>query len=186
MSAAFLTRIGRAAPMAVLLALSVAQSGCSTVRFDEPVTLDRPISDRSWDPARAMAAVNEREQRHRTYISEGVPVEYLNRTNPWPATSAEIQAGGRLYVTHCASCHDRSGTGYGEAGRDLILPPAIINRMIDDPHAVDQYMLWAISEGGLRSGSQMPAFKSRLTDREIWQVVNYMRSGFPPFEGERG
>lgn len=186
MNATFLGFLGRAAPLAMLLALSLVQSGCETIRFDEPVFFDRQVSDQSWDPARAMAAVNEREERHRTYISEGVPVEYLNRTNPWPATPAEVQAGGRLYVTHCASCHDRSGTGYGEAGRDLILPPAVINQMIDDPHAVDQYMLWAISEGGLRSGSQMPAFKSRLSGREIWQVVNYMRTGFPPVEGERG
>ena len=62
----------------------------------------------------------------------------------------------------------------------------MIAQMIDDPHAVDQYMLWAISEGGLRSGSQMPAFKARLEVRDIWKIVNYMRTGFPPVEGERG
>ncbi len=178
--------IGRTAPLAVLLALSLAQSGCATVSFNEPVFPGRPEAARSWDPARAMTPVSEREERHRTFISEGVPVEYVSSTNPLPATSAEIQAGGRLYVTHCASCHDLTGTGHGDAGRDLSLPPAVIAAMIDDPHAVDQYMLWAISEGGLRSGSQMPAFKSRLTSREIWQIVTYMRSGFPPVAGERG
>ena len=100
MSASNRTQFGRAAPMAILLALSLVQSGCSTVRFDEPVFAERPQSDRPWDPARAMAAVNEREERHRTYISDGVPVEYLNRTNPWPAVEAEVQAGGRLFVDH--------------------------------------------------------------------------------------
>lgn len=178
--------IGRTALLAILLAPSLAQIGCATVSFNEQFFSQGLESDRSWDPARAMAAAGEREERHRTYISDGVPVEYLSRTNPWPATPAEVQAGGRLYVRHCASCHDRTGTGHGEAGRDLTLPSAVIAQMIDSPHAVDQYMLWSVSEGGLRSGSQMPSFKSRLAVREIWQIVNYMRSGFPPVEGERG
>ena len=58
--------------------------------------------------------------------------------------------------------------------------------MVDQPYSVDQYLFWSISEGGLRSGSEMPAYKSRLTSREIWQLVQYMRAGFPPVEGGAG
>lgn len=176
----------KAALAAIPFALTLAVAGCATITINEPVFSQQPEAAQSWDAGRAATAVSERAARHRTFLSEGVPVEYVSRTNPWPATQAEIQAGGRLYGAHCASCHGPAGTGYGQAGRDLTLPPAVIAAMIDQPHAVDQYMLWSISEGGLRSGSQMPAFKARFSSREIWQIVNYMRAGFPVVEGEAG
>ena len=176
----------RAATGLGLLALTLSQAGCATVSVNEPLMPSRPDAARSWDPDREAVAARERAERHRTFLSEGVPVEYVSRTNPWPPTRAEIEAGGRLYAANCAGCHDPAGTGHGAEGRALDLPPAVIAAMVDQPHSIDQYMLWSIAEGGLRSGSQMPAFKSRLTDRQIWQIVHYMRAGFPPVEGEAG
>ena len=104
----------------------------------------------------------------------------MNRANPSPPTRGGIEAGGRLYASNCAGCHDARGTGDGQFARDLTLPPAVLSAMIDRPHSIDQYLFWAISEGGLRSGSEMPSFKDRLTSQDIWQVVDYMRAGFPP------
>jgi len=187
MGATIHTFLSRAASAATPLVLTLALTGCATVTVNEPVIAPRPEAAQTWDEGRAAAVADSpRAERHRTYLSEGVPVEYVNRTNPWPPTQTEIQAGGRLYTANCASCHGPLGKGNGQAGRDLTLPPAVITAMINDPHAIDQYMLWAISEGGLRSGSQMPAFKSRLSTREIWQIVNYMRAGFPLVESEAG
>ena len=28
----------------------------------------------------------------------------------------------------------------------------------------------------------MPAFKGALTEEQIWQIVTYMRAGFPPMD----
>jgi len=44
---------------------------------------------------------------------------------------------------------------------------------------VDAYLLWAISEGGAAFGSRMPAFADRLSREQIWQIVTWMRAGFP-------
>lgn len=180
MSATALTLIGRTGWAAILTVLILALGGCASIRISEPTLAPAPEAARTWDAERAATAARERAERHRTFISEGIPVEYVSRTNPWPPTQVDIETGGRLYATRCAGCHGESGNGDGDAGRDLTLPPAVLAAMVDEPRSVDQYFLWSISEGGLRSGSEMPAFKTRLTDRQIWQIVTYMRTGFPP------
>ena len=177
----------RAIPVGLALAVIAAITACTNIVITEPRTTPPPTAARtvpletSPPPARL-----ERQSRHRTFISEGIPAEYVNRTNPLPPTQAETEAGGRLYSANCAGCHGTLGTGDGEFGRDLSLPPAVLAAMVDQPYSVDQYLFWSISEGGLRSGSQMPAFKSTLSSREIWQIVQYMRAGFPAVSGSSG
>ncbi len=173
------------AAIAALVA-AIAMAGCATITINEPSTAYRPTDTRTVPLQPAPSARQERDARHRTFISEGIPVEYVNRTNPLPPTQAETDAGGRLYTARCAGCHGTLGTGDGEFGRDLTLPPAVLAAMVDQPYSVDQYLFWSISEGGLRSGSQMPSFKATLTSREIWQAVQYMRAGFPPVAPDAG
>ena len=176
----------RSAFAALALVMTVVAGACATITINEPRITPPATAARTIPLGQAPSAIQEREARHRTFISEGIPVEYVNRTNPLPPTQAETDAGGRLYTARCAGCHGSLGTGDGEFGRDLTLPPAVLAAMVDQPYSVDQYLFWSISEGGLRSGSQMPAFKSTLTSREIWQVVQYMRAGFPPVTPDAG
>ena len=182
---------GYLAPCRAVLAASalfaaIAIAGCATITITEPRITPPATAARTVPLEPAPSARQERDARHRTFISEGIPVEYVNRTNPLPRTQAEIDAGSRLYAANCAGCHGVSGTGDGEFGRDLTLPPAVLAAMVGQPYSVDQYLFWSISEGGLRSGSQMPAYKSTLTSREIWQIVEYMRADFPPLAGGAG
>jgi mono/diheme cytochrome c family protein len=51
--------------------------------------------------------------------------------------------------------------------------------MIRRPISVDEYLLWAIAEGGKQFDSEMPAFKDKLSREDIWRIVAYMRAGFP-------
>jgi mono/diheme cytochrome c family protein len=39
--------------------------------------------------------------------------------------------------------------------------------------------MWAISDGGAPFGTKMPAFKHALDEEQIWQIITYMRAGFP-------
>jgi len=43
----------------------------------------------------------------------------------------------------------------------------------------DEYLLWTISEGGERFGTDMPAFEDKLGEEDIWKIIAYMRAGFP-------
>lgn len=117
--------------------------------------------------------------RHMTFMREGVSSEYRGEQNPLSAAKETIDGGGALYGGHCASCHGARGLGDGEASRGLNPPPALLAHMVRMPMAVDEYLLWSISGGGEAFGTAMPAFKDALTKEEIWQIVMFMRAGFP-------
>jgi mono/diheme cytochrome c family protein len=56
--------------------------------------------------------------------------------------------------------------------------------MIRRPISVDEYLLWSIADGGSQFQSQMPAFKDKLLRDDIWQVIAYMRAGFPQVDSQ--
>jgi mono/diheme cytochrome c family protein len=121
-----------------------------------------------------------RMTRHEAFIQDGVPAAYQGARNPMHGTPDTIRAGGALYAANCAACHDPSGTGDGDAGQALYPSPALLAHLLRMPRAVDEYLLWAIYEGGEPFGTAMPAFKDVLSRDQIWQIITYMRAGFPP------
>jgi mono/diheme cytochrome c family protein len=42
---------------------------------------------------------------------------------------------------------------------------------------LDAYNFWAVSEGGEKFGSSMPAFKEVLSGQERWQILLYLANG---------
>lgn len=132
-----------------------------------------------WSLERSPPKLVARAKRHREFLQAGVPLEYRSVSDPYPATSGAIRDGGLIYAVRCASCHGIDGRGDGDAGMDLLPSPALLARLMEQQGAVDEYMLWTISEGGPPFGTAMPAFKGDLSEREIWQVVTFMRAGFP-------
>lgn len=135
-----------------------------------------------WGAEPAQPDDLSRAKRHEEFMQAGVPVEYRSRRSPYPATSEIILDGGSLYKSHCATCHGPTGLGDGEAARDLTPTPALLAYLIDRPRSVDEYLLWSISEGGQQFDTEMPAFKDVLSEPQIWQIVVYMRAGFPTVE----
>jgi mono/diheme cytochrome c family protein len=133
----------------------------------------------SWDPQRADQSLRWRMTRHQAFMKGGVPARYRDARNPTTRTPDTIREGSVLYAQNCASCHDASGLGHGEAGLALYPSPALLAHLIRMPDAVDEYLLWAISDGGTSFGTKMPAFKDALTEEQIWQIITYMRAGFP-------
>ena len=117
--------------------------------------------------------------RHRTYMIEGVPEDYQGAASPVGRSRQAIVAGAALYARHCASCHGGKGRGGGDAGLTLKPSPALKTYISRRPWAADEYLLWSVAEGGVKFGSTMPAFRDQLSRREMWQIIAYMRAGFP-------
>jgi mono/diheme cytochrome c family protein len=156
--------------------------------------LDPPLGWDIWDPTwstreiwkgeEADETVRWRKERHQIYIDQGVPEAYRDARNPLPRTASVLEAGHELYTRHCVSCHDVSGQGRDEAGLSLYPPPALLVHLIRLPSRVDEYLIWSIVEGGEPFASDMPAFRDTLDTKQIWQIVTYMRAGFPDIGGE--
>ena len=116
-------------------------------------------------------------------MHSGVPPEYRGQRNPLVMTPDVVREGGALYATQCDDCHGAQGMGDGEAAKSLNPSPALLAYMIQAPMSVDEYLLWSISEGGQQFETDMPAFKGTLSTEEIWKIIAFMRSGFPPVAG---
>lgn len=105
------------------------------------------------------------------------PITFVEQTNPIPATSESIAAGQETYSTHCASCHGATGKGDGPVGLTLNPRPADLSQhAIAGIHPDSQLFEW-ITNGF--PGSQMPAFRTALSDTDRWNLVNFMRTLAP-------
>jgi mono/diheme cytochrome c family protein len=124
----------------------------------------------------------QRMLRFSTFVNRGIPDAYLKAENEVGYTVRAIAEGGPLYQSHCRSCHGDTGLGNGDLAYALTPSPALLAYMVQQPIAVDQYLLWCISEGGKQFGTAMPAFKKQLSQEQIWQIVAYLRAGFPDLE----
>ena len=92
--------------------------------------------------------------------------------NPIPLTDESISAGREVYMENCATCHGQQGEGDGPAAANLNPQPANLT----EPHVAvhtDGDLHWWITNG---IQPAMPAFGEDLTEDEIWNVINYVRT----------
>jgi mono/diheme cytochrome c family protein len=136
-----------------------------------------------WGPGRMPSGMMVRLLRHTTFMQYGVPKDYEGRQSTVPPGPETVAEGRKLYARNCAACHGSNGLGNGEAAKALSPSPALLAYMIRRPISVDEYLLWTISDGGKQFGTEMPAFKDKLSSDDIWRIVTYMRAGFPDADG---
>lgn len=92
--------------------------------------------------------------------------------NPEAPTDESVAAGKQVFGDHCISCHGVKGDGHGERAEKLSVAPADLTNAMTVGHETDGMLFWKISEGH----RPMPAYKNRLTQKERWELVNYIRS----------
>jgi mono/diheme cytochrome c family protein len=95
---------------------------------------------------------------------------------PLPYTSKSIARGKQFYLLHCVECHDQDGKGLGR--RDFNgTPPADLTNPDEWLYGTSAEAIFASVHDG--SKNDMPGFKDRLQDEQIWHVVNFLRSLWP-------
>ena len=182
-----ISRLSLAYAALILTALVFAGASSSFGQEPEPggpSNLWQPGPSTGWNLKALSAAQQQRLLRSSAFINKEVPEAYLKASNDVGYTTKAIAEGGPLYSANCRRCHGETGLGNGELAQDLSPSPALLAYLVQQPIAVDQYLLWTISEGGKQFGTAMPAFKTVLTQNQIWQVIAYLRAGFPAIEGE--
>src|SRR4029077_12540283 len=93
--------------------------------------------------------------------------------NPVAATTESLAAGKRSYTRLCIRCHGPEGLGDG-TGATGPVPPGDLSDDTWDYGASDGE-LFAVIRDGIPKSADMEGYAARMSDAEIWNVVNYRR-----------
>jgi mono/diheme cytochrome c family protein len=106
-----------------------------------------------------------------------------------PGAAAAAHPGKAVYDKHCATCHGATGAADGPGAAALpIKPPPLTDGRLLNP-LPDDFLYTVVRDGAAAVGlaPQMPAFGRLLTDREIRDVVTYVRTlARPAYEPRPG
>jgi mono/diheme cytochrome c family protein len=92
--------------------------------------------------------------------------------------SAEVQRGKAVFQQYCVTCHGAEGKGDGVSANGLpIKPQNLTEGRILNP-LPDRFLFAVISHGGSAVGLSplMPAFKPYLSDRQINELIMFVRT----------
>ena len=99
------------------------------------------------------------------------PANFKTMKNPVATGAASTKAGLALYSKNCASCHGKTGLGDGVKARALKTFPGDFSK--------DAYQKQTDGEHFYKSKfgrDEMPKYEGKLSDDDIWNIVNYMRT----------
>jgi cytochrome c6 len=86
-----------------------------------------------------------------------------------PAFSVAADSGSDLFATKCAACHGKDGAGATPLGKTLKIRDLA---SADVQKQSDKELSGIVSAGK----GKMPAYKDKLTDAQISDLVKYIRS----------
>ena len=98
------------------------------------------------------------------------PAEAAQKINPLQMNEASIKEGRKSYVYACTSCHGERGRGDGPLAEEMDPKPADLVKRLEGHSEGDFF--WKISNGR----GAMPAFRDQLNEKQIWMVINYLKS----------
>ncbi|MBS1503491.1 MAG: cytochrome c, partial [Bacteroidetes bacterium] len=91
--------------------------------------------------------------------------------NPFAGDKSVLADGKVLYTANCTPCHGNKGRGDGPAAAALNPKPAD-HSSVAVQNESDGALFWKLSEGR----NPMPSYKKILTDKQRWELVNYIRT----------
>ena len=100
-----------------------------------------------------------------------VPANFKSMKNPVAKGDASTKAGMALYTKNCASCHGKAGLGDGVKARALKEFPGDFSKA-DYQGQCDGDHFYKTKFGR----GEIPKYEGKLSDDDIWNTVNYMRT----------
>ena len=93
--------------------------------------------------------------------------------NPIEMSEESITAGRAVYGRFCRSCHGVSADGRGMAAPPGSQPA----NLIDDEwtHGSTDAEIFKVIREGIPPKYDMDAWEGRISDDDIWNVINYLR-----------
>ena len=90
--------------------------------------------------------------------------------NPVAASAESAAAGKRVYTRMCSRCHGPEGKGDGTAASAAV--PDLTDAQSD--YGSSDGEIFSVIHDGV--SADMDGYAARLSDIDIWNVVNYIRS----------
>jgi mono/diheme cytochrome c family protein len=90
--------------------------------------------------------------------------------NPVAASADSISAGKRVYTRMCGRCHGAEGKGDGTAATSPV--PDLTDEKWD--YGGSDGEIFAVIHDGV--STDMDGYATRLSDTDIWNLVNFVRS----------
>jgi cytochrome c oxidase cbb3-type subunit 3 len=115
------------------------------------------------------------------FVAVGVPgarasqanPEAAKLKNPVAASADSIAAGKTIYQRRCSACHGTDAKG-GPAKEDFLKPaPNLIDDKAD--HGSSEGEVFFVIKYGVPPDLVMGAWGERLSDTDIWNIVNYLQ-----------
>jgi mono/diheme cytochrome c family protein len=100
-----------------------------------------------------------------------VPANFKTMKNPVAQGDASTKAGLAVFNKNCASCHGKTGLGDGVKARALKNFPGDFSKPAFQS-LPDGELFYKTKTGR----DEMPKYEGKLTDDEIWNTVNYLRT----------
>ncbi|WP_211331984.1 c-type cytochrome [Inmirania thermothiophila] len=95
---------------------------------------------------------------------------------------ARVMRGARVFQQHCAACHGRTAQGspdWRRRGPDGRFPPPPLDGSGHAWHHPTAVLREVIREGTVKDGGGMPAWKGRLDEGQIDDVIAWIQSRWP-------
>jgi mono/diheme cytochrome c family protein len=94
--------------------------------------------------------------------------------NPVASSPASIAAGKAAFQKNCRFCHGADAKGNGPMAPEGTHPSNLIDDKWDRGDSDGE--IFAVIRDGAGPKFDMKGFKSKMTEPEIWNIVNYLRS----------
>jgi mono/diheme cytochrome c family protein len=94
--------------------------------------------------------------------------------NPVAASADSIAAGQAAYAKNCRFCHGPEAKGDGTMAPKDTHPSDLTDAKWDRGGTDGEIFL--VIQQGAAPDMKMKGYKGRLTDTDIWNIVNYLRS----------
>lgn len=95
------------------------------------------------------------------------------QANPIAMSEDSVSAGRRVFGRFCRSCHGVRADGQGMTAPSGSRPANLVDDQWD--HGSTDGEIFGVIRGGVPPAYDMDAWEGRITDDDIWNIINFLR-----------
>lgn len=97
-----------------------------------------------------------------------------NVKNPVTSSAESVAIGQAVYQKNCLFCHGTEATGNGSMAPKNTHPSDLTDAKWD--YGSSDGEIFAVIRDGAAPDFKMKGYKGRMSDTDVWNIVNYLRS----------